>query len=357
MHKEFDPIFYPYYGMLNNNEKALYRSILSEIRAAKAEIAPGQGISVKSEEAFNVINAIYYDRPELFWLESGSSTSTINGIVVTVKPKYNKLKNNIISAQTKLNRVVMSYLRSVQGKKPLDQERIIHDKMVNEISYVKNEFDQTAYAALVNGKAVCAGYTRAFQLLMQQLDIPCYYCMGECLGTGKKEWGSHAWNILKFGNDYYNMDITWDDCYDSHPKDRIGYTYYNCTDSDMASNHKRRDEAKRLPACRGTKYGFEKVTGISPELSRVLQDGVTYETPVTTKAEYFSLVEQHLRKNRTNFVVFSFPAKGSLIKENSTKWLGEIISKLYPRSGYSINTKSTDYMNGWYRLELIVNLK
>lgn len=357
MHKEFDTVFYPFYGMLTTTEKVIYQNILPGIRAAKTALPVGKEVKASAEQAFHAVRAIYNDRPELFWMDGGCNVKTLNNFITTIHPSYNNYSKDYATRQVKLRKAIQSYILPAQGKQPVDQERIIHDKMVKDISYMNHALDQTAYAALVEGKAVCAGYTRAFQLLMQELDIPCYYCQGDCLDSKTRTWGPHAWNIIKLGSDFYNMDITWNDCYDSSPRDNIGYTYYNCTDSVISTNHRRSDACKRLPPCRGTKYSFEKVTGTTAELNRVLQDGVTYKTPVTSKPEYFNLVEQHLRKHDSKNVIFSFPAKGSIIQQNSTKWLGEIVSKVYPRRGYSINTRSTDYKNGWYKLELTVDLK
>ena len=44
--------------------------------------------------------------------------------------------------------------------------------------YLGAKYNQTAYSALVNGSTVCAGYSKAFQLLMTKLGIPTYYVVG-----------------------------------------------------------------------------------------------------------------------------------------------------------------------------------
>ena len=96
--------------------------------------------------------------------------------------------------------------------------------------------NQSAYSALVNGRTVCAGYARAFQYLMQRLGIPCYYCTGY---AGE----DHAWNIIKLGEDYYNVDVTWDDT------DTPTYDYFNKSDREFGTSHMRTGLAVYLPAC------------------------------------------------------------------------------------------------------------
>ena len=62
----------------------------------------------------------------------------------------------------------------------------------------------TAYAALVNGTAVCQGYATLFyrMLLMAGVDTRVI--------TGTSDGVNHAWNIVKLGDVYYNADSTWD---------------------------------------------------------------------------------------------------------------------------------------------------
>ena len=62
----------------------------------------------------------------------------------------------------------------------------------------------SAYAALVNGTAVCQGYANLFYLMMQRLGVDARIITG--LGDGE----AHAWNIVKIGSLYYLCDSTWD---------------------------------------------------------------------------------------------------------------------------------------------------
>ncbi len=68
----------------------------------------------------------------------------------------------------------------------------------------------TAYAALINGTAVCQGYSVLLYRLLLASGIDCRVI------TGKGNGGNHAWNIIKLGDYYYNADSTWD----------AGYSYY-----------------------------------------------------------------------------------------------------------------------------------
>ena len=62
----------------------------------------------------------------------------------------------------------------------------------------------TAYAALVNKKAVCNGYAALVYDMCRKADIPCRIIVGTANG------GCHAWNLIKVNGKWYNADATWD---------------------------------------------------------------------------------------------------------------------------------------------------
>ncbi len=62
----------------------------------------------------------------------------------------------------------------------------------------------TAYAALIDGTAVCQGYANLFYRLVLELGVDSRIISG--LGNG----GGHAWNIVELDNLYYDVDATWD---------------------------------------------------------------------------------------------------------------------------------------------------
>ncbi|HHT77747.1 MAG TPA: hypothetical protein GXZ67_07690, partial [Clostridiaceae bacterium] len=71
----------------------------------------------------------------------------------------------------------------------------------------KNPNSHNAYGALINGLAVCDGFSSAFSLLAQMLGFECTLAIGHSThsSAGSVE---HAWNIVKVGNKCYHMDVT-----------------------------------------------------------------------------------------------------------------------------------------------------
>ena len=83
---------------------------------------------------------------------------------------------------------------------------------------------------MINGEAVCSGYTESFKTFMDMLGIENYTISGK---AGNEQ---HIWNVVKLDNDWYQVDVTWDDPVGSS-QEYIDHSYFNISDSDMAIDH------------------------------------------------------------------------------------------------------------------------
>ena len=238
----FDETMYPYYQMLNDTAMALYRQIYANVQDLTKSFAPVQSIS--PAQLRNAFMAVCNDHPELFWLNTAYGYQYApDGSIAEIDLSFNITATQMDTAKAAFDAGAKKILDQTYGKyTDYDKEVAVHDALLDSVVYDRNApMNQSAYSALVNGRTVCAGYARAFQYIMQQLGIPCYYVEGY---AGE----NHAWNIVKLDDGYYNVDTTWDD---TNPNT---YDYFNCSDADYAKDHVRRELSVYLPPCNGTKY-------------------------------------------------------------------------------------------------------
>ena len=80
-----------------------------------------------------------------------------------------------------------------------------------------------AEGLLLNGRAVCSGYASVFKLFMTLADIPCEYVQNDV----------HAWNLVQLGEEWYHVDVTWDDPVPDQPG-IVQYTHFMMTDADIS---------------------------------------------------------------------------------------------------------------------------
>ena len=264
---EFDKLFYPYYHMLNEKEQRLYKQIYANANALTAEFKPVETCTPK--EWIAAWDCVFYDHPELFWMDNTRYyESDYSGTVIRVGLKFYDEIPDIEKAKTRFRDVSSEILAGAANlETDYDKEKYIHDTLVNKITYMFNTLDQSAYSSIPNDYTVCCGYAKAFQYLMQQLEVPTYFVIG---------WGGelHAWNIIRLDDEYYNVDCTWDDT------DPMTYDFFNVTDKKNLM-HTRMYQSRYLPACGGTKYsGLENT---APDLKKL---GAATDKIYTDKYDY-----------------------------------------------------------------------
>lgn len=108
----------------------------------------------------------------------------------------------------------------------------------------------TAYAALKNHCAICQGFSVAFYRLCLESGVDARVISSEAM--------VHAWNIVQLGEDYYEMDSTWDrkeavSSYSNFLKGSVGFRSNHATlgdqfnKSDFAAAYPLYDEDYAIP--------------------------------------------------------------------------------------------------------------
>lgn len=89
-------------------------------------------------------------------------------------------------------------------KQPEKKIKFAYDYIVSTVKYDNEYKMHSAYNALIDKRAVCEGCSLLFYRFMAKLGIPCRII------TGKGMRESHAWNMVRIGSSWYNIDVTWD---------------------------------------------------------------------------------------------------------------------------------------------------
>ena len=246
--------FYFYRNTLNDHGKQAYDLIRAGLLEGKATIQ--MTVPVSTDDIFLLFSMVIYDNPDIFWARTSLGYSYNNyGNVTSITPEYYDLVDQIPDHASHMESAVSDALADMWSLDS-DAERVkyAHDYLTSTIEYVAgSSYNQSAYSALTLGQSVCAGYARAFQYMMQKMGIPCAYVVGY---AGE----NHAWNLVQLDGEHYAMDVTWDDPL-GNPPDQYYYNYFNLTDSQMSSDHIRKDPSTSLPWASGTTYSFHNAFG------------------------------------------------------------------------------------------------
>lgn len=147
----------------------------------------------------------------------GSYEGTISYLpgetIVNAEITYNVSYYTTAEQELELTNQIQSLLDQWDLYDATDYEKIcaIYDYICNHISYDFDHLNQgvgylpmfTAYAAMMDGTAVCQGYASLLYRLALTLGVDARLIGGD-------SGGPHAWNIVRIGSAYYNVDATWD---------------------------------------------------------------------------------------------------------------------------------------------------
>lgn len=117
-----------------------------------------------------------------------------------------------------LSEITYSILEGTDGMTDFEKIVYVYDYLILNVSYDFTYSKYSAYNALVEGTAVCEGYSQAFYLLMSFLNIECIVVDSYVM--------NHAWNMVELDGEWYHIDVTWGD-YPDNNNDTIGRVEYS----------------------------------------------------------------------------------------------------------------------------------
>lgn len=122
----------------------------------------------------------------------------------------------------------------------------LYDWLLTHVRYAAREtYDQTAYAAVCEGAAVCGGIADAYAYLLERGGIPARVVAGTSRSTDGMT-DRHAWVAAELDGAVYYFDPTWDLQDDESADTLPGYlshTWFALTAERMAVRHTAEDPA------------------------------------------------------------------------------------------------------------------
>ena len=230
------------YNQLNNNSKIIYSELYKNKDNMKSgtytvefgntfseTLSLDSGSDILQKDYQSAIEALLYDNPDIFYLNLTNMYLNIEKISKITGVKYNVYINNgtrtnylangfyskedVIKAEKEIATEKEKIIAMVYGKSDYEKLKIIHDYLIDTIEYETTLLEDNIYniyGALVNKKCVCEGYAKSYQFLLNELGIQNVIVIGT--GTNSNnETENHAWNYVCLNNNWYAVDVTWDD--------------------------------------------------------------------------------------------------------------------------------------------------
>lgn len=159
--------------------------------------------------------------------------------LLSIKPEYYSTAEEEEQVSKRVEEVIES-LRLAEDASEYDRAKAVYDYICENVNYDtvhrhthgSGHVQSTAYGALFYKTALCQGYSVLCYRLLKELGVDNRIITG--MANAGKTPERHAWNIVKIGDRYFNLDVTLGDVNES-------YDYFLKSDADLPGNHVRDD--------------------------------------------------------------------------------------------------------------------
>lgn len=247
-----------YFKQLTEEEKRVYRQLQQGIEEFQEEIYITSSQDAVLERAYD---ALLRDHSELFWAQGkGVVYKTLYNTYGKFQPSYEYTREEAEEITAALEAKAGEILAGVSADATdYEKARYIYGAVVQNTVYQIGEDDQNIAGALYENQAVCAGYARAVQYLLEQLGVECIFVSGDMQGSTE----GHAWNVVSLDGNYYYLDAT------------------------------NGDQQDFLPTAQGESQSvlYDYLCPFPEDYAALCQDDGEFEIPVCTAVDYNSYIQ------------------------------------------------------------------
>lgn len=222
-------------------------------------------IPLRPEEYADLVERVQKDHPELFYVNFYEYSYGSDRTTGYLYPRYfYKGKERIRKAKEieAVVRVLLMKGTKKNLKTDLEKCRWIHDRLVRNIIYDMEVLEgisddkavYTVEGVFCKKKAVCAGISHAFKLLADRMNLKSIVVFGEADTEAVSDNNRHAWNIVQIGEDYVQVDTTWDGNM-SRAVNHYRYDFFALSDLEFMRRH-RYSKGADYPICQTMKYSY-----------------------------------------------------------------------------------------------------
>lgn len=305
-------------SQMPNAEALLYAydKIVEGVENTKEEISVYDNVNkISVNEIKMVFEAYRNDHAEHFWLGNSYSYSLYSEAeVVSFNPSYIISGAELENARTEFEDAIDEILSGVtKSMSDYEKELYFHDKIADMVIYNTSANAHNAYGALVEGVAVCEGYSEALQVLLHRAGIKAYLVTGYSFNPSTNVAEGHEWNAVEIDGSFYYVDLTWDD-----QGEKLFHAYFNISESVLLKDHIIDSLLYEMPSCTEMDMFYFNVEG-----------GIINELNVNDVSSTFD--------NLYNGVLYMN------CEDNFGSWLNSNIYDLLQKLGISHNVSSYSY--------------
>lgn len=250
-----------YFNILNNNEADVYKRITTAVTNYDENVILLSEEKISLDSIDKAFEAFLLDNADVFYLDNEFVVKELTlpkAYKYEINLKYTiDDKQEIDTYKQQIDQVTTGIIDMVitDDMNDFEKEVAIHDYLVSNTKYYEyTNIDDiphekhNIYSTLVKKEAVCDGFSKAFQVILEKLGIDVITV------TGRTDSESHAWNKVKLEDKWYNVDVTSDTVTVSNEK-LVTHVYFNLDDNTMSATHRFNNDFV-IPESNSVKYNY-----------------------------------------------------------------------------------------------------
>ena len=313
---------------------------------------------VSSSDAQALHDAVTALYPELFFVDPIWGISRSGGYLSIIKPKYLYDKNTCDRMLDEFYTEADYYLDQVSGelsvcKDDFSKAMVLHDELVLDANY--QLYNTSQYTFMIDKYGLCENYTKVYAYLLSQVGIYSEIVDSSAMG--------HEWIKVKLGNDYYLVDVTWDDPTYDRPG-LVSHKYFLLSDAADSKLDKPHHSYSNNHSSTNTKYDNAKFHNFNSKMCKLsADDTIVYAADSATSA---IVKYNYITDTSTNVIDLSsekWSAGGYSFWVGVFTGLGCFDGKLYyntpnaiycydPSTGSKTKIAGNSYSNEYYGLQI-----
>ena len=287
-----------YYSRLTKREQTIYKDLYQGVKNMEPRISTiyfseAQTIANKVFEAFVRDNPhfFYFDFTRCNLLQSSKETvfeanyiygksdadkyskRCMQKVDEIVKHVYASAGNDEVKREKELYTYFCEHFHGLQ----FDDGRKLSEPVFRGHSII---------GPLIDGRANCDGFARAFKLVLNAMDMKCIFVSGTADSPDNGPNLPHGWNIVKINGKNYHTDVTWGVA-NSSPGNVV-YNFLNLTDSRISVDHHWKGT---LPKCTSDDLGHFKASGLQIDNTIFLKNHIKKAIQAKKTITEFELVK------------------------------------------------------------------
>ena len=226
------------YSQLGEGSKQIYNTLYNAMVNYSSNVAL---TTMDTDTIDDMFYAVLSDHPEIFYVDGYKITQFTRGgkvqrLAFSAQYSYSESERDSIWSQ--LDATINNWIAGAKGLSDYEKVKYMYEYIDKNVVYdMASSDNQNIISVFLNGRSVCQGYAKAFQICMNRLGVPC------TLATGFVYNGEgHAWNYVYADGAWYITDATWGDAPGSFTEgnffgDEIAYNFLLVSDADVAGTH------------------------------------------------------------------------------------------------------------------------